>query len=169
MIKIDVTKVAWGMVNQTQLGIFTSVTCYIPAFLCHSFFTRFRCLLANHFPTNNKLGTNVWTCAISAACSNQEGKQLSSNLKTGWRQWALRTITLLSPKRFRGTGPILVGTNPPIPFVVALILILLMISLMISLPCWCVIPVCWLIIECSAIQSPVWQIMVFEVKYCVTL
>ena len=148
MIKIDVTPVPWVMVNQTQLGMFTSVTCYIPAFLCHSFITRLCRLLVNHFPINNKLGTNVWTCTIFAACSNQEGKQLSSNLETGWRQWALRTITLPSPRRFRETEPILVGTNPPIPFVVALMLM--------RVPCWWVIPVCWLIIECSAIQSPIW-------------
>ena len=167
MIKVDVTPVPWGIVNQTQLGIFTSVTCYIPAFLFHSFITLLCRLIANHIPINNKLSTNVWTCMTCAAWSNQELEELASNLKTGWHHWAVRTITLLSPKRFRGTGPILVGTNPPIPFVVALILILLMISLI--LPCWCVIPVCWLIIECSAIQSPVWQIMVFEVKYCVTL
>ena len=158
MIKIDVTPVPWGIVNQTQLGIFTSVTCYIPAFHFHSFITLLCRLIANHFPINNKLSMNVWKTPF-AACSNQELEELSSNVKTGWRQWALRTITLLSPKRFRGTEPILVGTNPPIPFVVALIR---------RAPSECVIPVCWLIIECCIIQSPVWQIMVLEVKYGVT-
>ena len=146
VIKIKVTPDSWGMVNQPQLSVFTNVTRYIPAFLCHVFSTPLSCLNENNLPFNYQLRTKVLKTRITAS-SYQEGEELSSYLKTGWRHWALRTIELISASRMRGTGPILEGTNPPIPFVVAK---------MPSPLFWWDIPVCWLIIECSTSQRPVW-------------
>ena len=145
VIKIKVTPHSWGMINQPQLSVFTNVTRYIPAFLCHVFSTPLSCLNENNLPFNYQLRTKVLKTTITAS-SNQEPEELSSDRKTGWRHWTLRTIVLIS-KRMRGTGPILEGTNPPISFVVA------------KMPSplgWWDIPVCWLIIECKTSQSPLW-------------
>ena len=146
VIKIKVTPDSWRMVNQPQLSVFTNVTRYIPAFLCHGFSTPLSCLNENNLPFNYQLRTKVLKTRITAS-SNQEPEELSSDRKTRWRHWTLRTIVLISSNRIRGTGPILEGTNPPIPFVVA------------KMPSplgWWDIPVCWLIIECSTSQSPLW-------------
>ena len=149
MIKINVTPVAWGMVNQTQLSHSTNKTRYIPAFLCHRF-TTIPSFPKNHISVNNKLSTNLVYVTTS---SNKEPKRISINPKTGWRHRALGNIALGCTSLMRGTGPILVAANPPIPFVLG----------MSSAPLEWIIAVCWLIVECIASQCPAWQSL-FEIK-----
>ena len=114
MIKINVTIVGWGIVNQTQLSYSTNKPRYIPAFLSHGF-TTIPSFPKNHISVNNKLSTNLVYVTTS---SNKEPKRISINPKTVWRHRALGNIALDCTSLMRGTGPILVAANPPIPFVV---------------------------------------------------
>ena len=114
MIKINVTPMAWGMVNQTQLSYSTNKTRYIPAFLCHGF-TTIPSFPKNHISVNNKLNTNL---VYETTSSNKEPKRIAINTKTGWRHRALGNIALVCTNLMGGTGPILEAADPPIPFVI---------------------------------------------------
>ena len=114
MIKINVTIVGWGIVNQTQLSHSTNKTRYIPAFLCHGF-TTIPSFPKNHISVNNKLNTNL---VYETTSSNKEPKRIAINTKTGWRHRALGNIALVCTNLMGGTGPILEAGNPPIPFVI---------------------------------------------------